>query len=85
MGQELNRRIVVSGHGGPEVLDVIEEAMPEPGAGEVRIKVLAAGVSAFDLIYRRWSRLPGRPPVPERYTGCPHCPTRHTIHNPRQQ
>jgi NADPH:quinone reductase-like Zn-dependent oxidoreductase len=64
MGTGGNRRIVLSDHGGPEVLHCIEETMPEPGPGEVRLKVLAAGVSAFDLIYRRWSRLPGSPAVP---------------------
>lgn len=64
MGQVRNHRVVVSEHGGPEVLQLLEEDLPEPGAGEVRVRVLAAGVSAFDLIYRRWSRLPGSPRVP---------------------
>jgi NADPH2:quinone reductase len=59
-----NHRVVVARHGGPEVLEVVEEDLPEPGAAEVRVKVLAAGVSAFDLIYRRWGRLPGSPRVP---------------------
>lgn len=60
----MNRRVVVSEHGGPHVLVGIEEDLPEPGPGEVRVAVEAAGVSAFDLMYRRWSRLPGSPPVP---------------------
>ncbi len=59
-----NRRVVVSRHGGPEVLTVIRVDPPEPDVGEVRVKVKAAGVSAFDLIYRRWRRLPGSPRVP---------------------
>ena len=59
-----HHRVVVSRHGGPDVLQVVEEDIPEPGAGEVRVKVLAAGVSAFDLIYRRWGRLPGSPRLP---------------------
>jgi NADPH:quinone reductase-like Zn-dependent oxidoreductase len=59
-----NRRVVVSRHGGPEVLQVIEEDLPEPQAGEVRVKVLAAGVSAFDLMFRRSGSLPGAPRVP---------------------
>ncbi len=47
------------------MLQVVEEDLPEPGAGEVRVRVLAAGVSAFDLMYRRWAgRLPGSPRVP---------------------
>ena len=59
-----HHRVVVSRHGGPDVLQVVEEDLPEPGAGEVRVQVLAAGVSAFDLIYRRWGHLPGSPRVP---------------------
>ena len=59
-----HHRVVVSRHGAPDVLQVVEEDLPEPEAGEVRVKVLAAGVSAFDLIYRRWGRLPGSPRVP---------------------
>jgi NADPH:quinone reductase-like Zn-dependent oxidoreductase len=59
-----NHRVVVSEHGGPDVLILVDDDLPEPGAGEVRVKVLAAGVSAFDLIYRRWAHLPGSPPLP---------------------
>ena len=57
-------RIVVSRHGGPEVLVPITQELPEPGAGEARVGVEAAGVSGFDLIYRRWRRLPGCPSLP---------------------
>jgi NADPH:quinone reductase-like Zn-dependent oxidoreductase len=60
----INHRVVVSRHGGPEVLQVVEEELPEPGAGEVRVKVLAAGISAYDLMFRRSGRLPGTPKVP---------------------
>ena len=59
-----HHRVVVSRHGGPEVLQVVEEDLPEPGAGEVRVKVLAAGVSAYDLMHRRSGLLPGTPKVP---------------------
>ena len=59
-----NHRVVVSRHGGPEVLQVVEEDLPEPGAGEVRVKVFAAGVSAYDLMNRRSGLLPGTPKVP---------------------
>jgi NADPH:quinone reductase-like Zn-dependent oxidoreductase len=58
------RRVVVTQHGGPEVLQVVEEALPEPGPGEARVKVLAAGVSAYDLMHRRSGSLPGVPRVP---------------------
>ncbi len=30
-------RVVVSRHGGPDVLQVVEEDLPEPGPGEVRV------------------------------------------------
>jgi NADPH2:quinone reductase len=59
-----HRRVVVSRHGGPDVLQVVEEDLPEPRAGEVRVKVLAAGVSAHDLMFRRSGSLPGSPRVP---------------------
>jgi NADPH:quinone reductase-like Zn-dependent oxidoreductase len=58
------RRVVVSRHGGPDVLQVVEEDLPEPRPGEVRVKVLAAGVSAYDLMFRRSGSLPGTPRVP---------------------
>ncbi|MFF4798862.1 zinc-binding alcohol dehydrogenase family protein [Streptomyces sp. NPDC001351] len=35
-------------YGGPEVLSVIEVAVPEPGPGQVRVAVRAAGVNPFD-------------------------------------
>jgi NADPH:quinone reductase-like Zn-dependent oxidoreductase len=45
-------RIVVSHYGGPDALRVVEEECPEPKHGEVRVKVLAAGVSLPDLMMR---------------------------------
>ena len=59
-----HHRVVVTRHGGPDVLQVVEEDLPEPGPGEVRVKVLAAGVSAYDLMFRRSGLLPGTPRVP---------------------
>src|SRR5271157_6411069 len=44
----------ISRFGGPEVLETTEEAtIPEPGPGEVRIKVLAAGTGFTDTMIRR--------------------------------
>jgi NADPH:quinone reductase-like Zn-dependent oxidoreductase len=54
---------VITGHGGPEVLEVIEEPLPLPQSGEVRVSTLAAGVSAHDLMLRR-GRFPGFPKPP---------------------
>src|SRR5256712_8508552 len=45
-------RIIVSHYGGPDALRVIEEECPEPKDGEVRVRVLAAGVSLPDLLMR---------------------------------
>ena len=42
------KRVVVERYGGPEVLQVVEDEVPEPGPGEVRVAVLAAGVSFTD-------------------------------------
>lgn len=57
-----HRRIVATRTGGPEVLRVIEEEALEPSAGEVRVKVLAAGVSAYDVMVRSSRLLPPKPP-----------------------
>ena len=58
-----SRRVVVTRRGGPEFLEVIEEARPEPRAGEVRIRVEAAGVSGYDITSRS-HRFPGSPKAP---------------------
>src|SRR3712207_228405 len=46
------KRVVISRLGGPEVLEVREEELPEPGLGEVRVRILATGVSLPDLMMR---------------------------------
>jgi NADPH:quinone reductase-like Zn-dependent oxidoreductase len=46
------KRVVVDRYGGPEVLRVVEEDDPRPGRGEVRVRVLAAGVSFTDAQLR---------------------------------
>jgi NADPH2:quinone reductase len=45
-------RIVVDHYGGPDALRAVEEECPEPGQGEVRVRVLAAGVSLPDVMAR---------------------------------
>lgn len=45
-------RIVVTHYGGPDALEVLEEECPEPKEGEVRVRVLAAGVALLDLMAR---------------------------------
>jgi NADPH:quinone reductase-like Zn-dependent oxidoreductase len=46
------KRVVVTQYGGPEVITITEEDMPTPKAGEVRVKVLAAGVGLPDVLAR---------------------------------
>lgn len=45
-------RIIVTHYGGPDALRTVEEELPEPTAGEVRVRVLAAGVALPDLMMR---------------------------------
>src|SRR5215510_4080659 len=59
-------RIVVDRYGGPDALRLVEEECPEPKKGEVRLRVLAAGVSLPDLmmcegIHPETPRLPFTP------------------------
>jgi NADPH:quinone reductase-like Zn-dependent oxidoreductase len=42
------KRVIVDHYGGPEVLRLVEGDDPRPGPGEVRVRVLAAGVSFTD-------------------------------------
>src|SRR6266567_2421127 len=53
------RAIEISKPGPPEVLTAVERPTPTPGAGEVLIKVAAAGVNRPDVLQRR-----GRYPPP---------------------
>jgi len=46
------KRVIVDRYGGPEVLRLVEEDEPRPGVGEVRVRVLAAGVSFTDAQLR---------------------------------
>jgi synaptic vesicle membrane protein VAT-1 len=46
------KAVVLTGRGGPEVLEVQERPDPPVGAGEVRIKVEAAGINFADTMAR---------------------------------
>jgi NADPH2:quinone reductase len=56
-------RIVVTHYGGPDAIQAIEEECPEPKDGEVRVRVLAAGVALPDLLAREGVH-PETPPAP---------------------
>jgi len=58
-----NTRIVISAHGGPDVLQLIDEEMPPPRSGEVRVRILATGVAFADILMR-YGLYPGTPPLP---------------------
>ncbi|MFW2383048.1 MAG: zinc-binding dehydrogenase [Acidimicrobiales bacterium] len=58
-----NHRIVVTKRGGPDVLEFVEDDLPEPAQGEVRVRVEGAGVSAYDVMVRSIS-MPGNPKTP---------------------
>ena len=46
------KHILISSFGGPENLLLAQDELPEPQANEVRVKVLAAGVSFADILMR---------------------------------
>ncbi len=50
---ETMRVVVMRDAGGPDVLEVAKEETPAPRAGQVLVKVTAAGVNGPDLVQRR--------------------------------
>ncbi|MFK4082704.1 zinc-binding alcohol dehydrogenase family protein [Kribbella sp. NPDC020789] len=55
-------------HGGPEVLQLDEVEVPEPGAGQVLVEVEAIGANAIDALLRS-GRSPWPWPMPGKLTG----------------
>ncbi len=53
------RAVEIIGAGGPDVLRLTERPRPEPGAGEVLIRVAASGINRPDIVQRQ-----GRYPPP---------------------
>ena len=58
-----HKRVIVTHYGGLDSLQIIDEELPEPKVGEVRVKVLAAGVSLPDVMAREGVH-PETPKVP---------------------
>ena len=58
------KRVVVDHFGGPEDLSVVEADVPQPGPGEPRVRVLAAGVSFTDAQMRAGTYIAGAPKPP---------------------
>jgi NADPH:quinone reductase-like Zn-dependent oxidoreductase len=46
------RAVVITEHGPPEVLRVLDRPDPEPGPGQARVRVRAAGINFADLLAR---------------------------------
>ena len=64
------RRVMITEFGGPEVLEVVEEAtLPEPEAGEVRVRVQATSACFTDTMVRKgvYYGLKQKPPFPPGY------------------
>ncbi|HEY0240122.1 MAG TPA: NADPH:quinone reductase [Friedmanniella sp.] len=62
------RSIVYAQTGGPEVLQLVDEPVPEPGPGEVRVRVHRSGVNPTDW-KSRVGRGPGTPVDPTQIPG----------------
>lgn len=58
-----NLRVVITAQGGPEVLKLVEDDLPTPGPGQVRVKNLASGVAYADVLMRH-GLYPKTPPFP---------------------
>jgi putative PIG3 family NAD(P)H quinone oxidoreductase len=56
------RAVVIREPGEPDVLELREVPRPQPGAGEVLVRVASSGLNRADLLQRR-----GRYPVPDGY------------------
>lgn len=57
------KAVTVSSFGESDVLETTERDVPEPGAGEVRVEVRAAGINFADIMQRR-GEYPGGPQPP---------------------
>jgi len=62
------RAIVIDAPGGPEVLQWREVPTPEPGRGEVRVRVRATAVNRADLL-QRMGLYPAPPDAPQQIPG----------------
>ena len=65
MNSVTQRVVMLSKFGGPDGFAVVDRPMPEPGAGEVLVKVLAASVQFTDVMLRKgqYPDLKEKPPL----------------------
>ncbi|GAA2338837.1 zinc-dependent alcohol dehydrogenase family protein [Streptomyces kunmingensis] len=64
----MSHAVVFDAVGGPEVLKVADVDVPEPGTGEVRVRVLCIGVNRPDLLFRA-GLYPVKPTLPQSRLG----------------
>ena len=62
------RAVVVTRPGGPKVLQLAERPLPEPGPGEIRVRVHASALNRADLLQRR-GQYPAPPGAPQDVPG----------------
>lgn len=55
---DMNEKVVLTGLGGPETVGMVNGPLPLPEAGEVRVRVEAAGAAYGDIIARRGMAMP---------------------------
>jgi NADPH:quinone reductase-like Zn-dependent oxidoreductase len=53
MGEQINRVVQVARFGDADGLEVVAAALPRPGRGEVRVRVLASSLQYTDVLIRR--------------------------------
>jgi NADPH:quinone reductase len=63
---ETMRAVAAKGAGGPEVLQVEQRPLPQPGQGEILVRVHAAGVNRPDVIQRE-GHYPPPPGAPDTF------------------
>jgi len=61
-GKSMARTVIIEEFGGPEVLQIVERDVGEPGPGEIRIAHKVAGLNFID-VYQRTGLYPGGLPL----------------------
>jgi NADPH2:quinone reductase len=62
------KAVVIARPGGPEVLELRDTAMPEPAAGEILVRIRAAGINRADIL-QRMGQYPAPPGSPANIPG----------------
>ena len=66
VGGPRQQRMLISRRGGPEVLTLMDEPMPQPGPNQLRLRVVATGVAFADVLVREglYQGIPSYPFAP---------------------